>query len=80
MATSFMFRDFTSFMFKVLVAESLKLSNKRQVQFLVPAEERFSFERKDNSKGFTSAVMNNKISEMKVFLLETLILVDLIFI
>ena len=78
MATSFMFKDFTSFMFKVLVAESLKLSNKRQVQFLVLAEDRFSFERKDNSKGFTSTLMNNKISEMKVFLSETLIPIDLI--
>ena len=63
MATSFMFTHFTSFMFKVLVAESLKLSNKRQVQFLVLAEDRFSFERKDNSKGFKSALMNNKMSE-----------------
>ena len=78
MATSFMFKDFTSFMFKVLVEESLKLSNKRQVQFLVLAEDGFSFERKDNSKGFTSAVMNNKISEMKVFPSETLIPIDLI--
>ena len=65
-------------MFKVVVAESLKLSNKRQVQFLVLAEDGFSFERKDNSKGFTSALMNNKISEMKVFLSETLIPIDLI--
>ena len=78
MATTFMFTDFTFFMFKVLVAESLKLSNKRQVQFLVLAEDGFSFERKDNSKGFTSALMNNKISEMKVFLSETLIPIDLI--
>ena len=78
MATSFMFTDFNSFMFKVLVAESLKLSDKRQVQFLVLAEDGFSFERKDNSKGFTSALMNNKISEMKVFLSETLIPIDLI--
>ena len=65
-------------MFKVVVAESLKLSDKRQVQFLVLAEDGFSFERKDNSKGFTSALMNNKISEMKVFLSETLITIDLI--
>ena len=64
--------------FKVVVAESLKLSDKRQVQFLVLAEDGFSFERKDNSKGFTSALMNNKISEMKVFLSETLIPIDLI--
>ena len=78
MATSLIFTDFTSFMFKVLVAESLKLSNKRQVQFLVLAEDGFSFERKDDSKGFTSALMNNKISEMKVFLSETLIPIDLI--
>ena len=78
MATSFMFTDFTSFMFKVVVAESLKLSNKRQVQSLVLAEFRFCFERRDNSKGFTSALMNNKISEMKVFLSETLIPIDLI--
>ena len=70
MATSFMFKDVTSFMFKVLVAESMELSNKRQVQFLVLAEDRFSFEMKDNSKGFTSAVMNNKISETKVFPLK----------
>ena len=73
-----MFKDVTSFMFKVLVAESMELSNKRQVQFLVLAEDRFSFERKDNSNGFTSAVMNNKISEMKVFPSETLIPIDLI--
>ena len=78
MTTSFTFKDVTSYMFKVLVAESLKLSNKRQVQFLVLAEDGFSFERKDNSKGFTSAVMNNKISEMKVFPSETLIPIDLI--
>ena len=73
MATSLNFTDFPSCMFKVLVAESLKLSNKRQVQFLVLAEDGFSFERKDNSKGFTSALMNNKIPEMKVFLSETLV-------
>ena len=78
MATSFMFIYFPSYMFKVVVAENLKLSNKRQVQFLVLAEHGFSFERKDNSKGFTSALMNNKISEMKVFLSETLIPIDLI--
>ena len=51
MATSFMFTDFPSYMFKVLVAESLKLSNKRQLQLLVLTEDGFSFERKDNSKG-----------------------------
>ena len=73
-----MVKDFTSFMFKVLVAESMELSNKRQVQFLVLAEDRCSFERKDNSKGFTSALMNNKITEMKVFPSETLIPIDLI--
>ena len=78
MATSFMFTYFPSYMFKVVVAESLKLSNTRQLQFLVLAEFRFSFEWKDNSKGFTSALMNNKISEMKVFLSETLIPIDLI--